>query len=244
MASKTHEKMAGSERGRNLKAIKVGDVNPKEKVIVTITLSGPKLPGAGKFVVQTMKLKELKEKFCARKADVDKVTKSLEKFGLKVEEVSPKTRSMRVSGTAEAMEAAFKPKWAMMRSPTQGVYRGRWGKISIPAELKEIVTGVFGLDQRRMAHRNSGAGVFASHRTTLSPLTPDDIEERYNFPPGDGEGQSIAIAEFGGGYFADDLTKYCKKFQRPVPSAPDSKRARSTGWSPLPQALRRLCREQ
>jgi kumamolisin len=49
-------------------------------------------------------------------------------------------------------------------------------------------------------------------------LTPTDIERRYNFPDGDGEGQTIAIAEFGGGYFSEDMIAYCKKFQRPVPN--------------------------
>ncbi len=52
---------------------------------------------------------------------------------------------------------------------------------------------------------------------SLSPLTPADIEERYNFPPGDGAGQKIAIAEFGGGYFSDDMTAYCSQIKRPMP---------------------------
>jgi kumamolisin len=165
-----------------------------------------------------MTREQLAEKFGARKADADKVAKCLKKFGLKVEEVSLETRSMRVSGTAKVVEAAFKPDWVIMRSPAYGAYRGRQGPIYIPVELKGIVTGVFGLDERRMAHRRSGAAISAEPRTTLSPLTPTDIEKRYNFPEGDGEGQNIAIAEFGGGYFAQDMIAYCKKFQRPVPN--------------------------
>jgi kumamolisin len=53
---------------------------------------------------------------------------------------------------------------------------------------------------------------------TTAPHGPAPSAARYNFPPGDGAGQSIAIAEFGGGYFADDVTAYCQKFQRPVPN--------------------------
>jgi kumamolisin len=205
MANKTHVPLSGSKRRRSLTAFRVGEVDPQKKVIVTIRLSGPELPGPDEFVGQTMTPEELREKFGAKKEDADKVEKCLKKFGLKVEEVLLDTRSMRVSGPAEAMKAAFKPDWAMMRSPTYGAYRGRQGTIHIPAELKGIVTGVFGLDQRRMAHRKSRAAVSASHGTALSPLTPADIEQRYNFPPGDGGGQSIAIAEFGGGYFAGDM---------------------------------------
>jgi kumamolisin len=102
-----------------------------------------------------------------------------------------------------------------MRSIRQREFRGREGTIMIPAELKGIVTGVFGLDQRRMARRKQGA-VAPGHAATLLPLTPSDLEQRYNFPPGDGAGQSIAIAEFGGGYFNDDTIAYCNKFGRPV----------------------------
>jgi kumamolisin len=218
MASKTHVVLPGSKRGKDPGAIRVGEVDPKEKILVTIGISGPKLPGAGEYVGKTLTPAELAEKFGASKADADKVAKSLKKFGLKVEDVSLETRSMRVSGTAKAIEAAFKPGMSIMRSARDGQYRGREGTIQIPSELKGIVTGVFGLDQRRMARRKSDTTSSASHAIALSPLAPADLEQRYNFPPGGGAGQSIVIAEFGGGYFSDDVTAYCNKFQRPVPN--------------------------
>ena len=218
MANKSHVNLRGSKRGKDPAAFRVGDVNAEEKVVASIRLSGPKLPGPDEFVGQTMTAKELEKRFGARRADADKVEKSLKKFGLKVEKISLLTRSMRVGGTAKAMEAAFKPKWAMMRSPAYGLYRGRHGKIQIPPELKGIVTGVFGLDQRRMAHSRSRAKVSARPGTTLKPFTPKNVEDHYNFPAGDGKGQSIAIAEFGGGYFVEDLKKYCKNFNRSEPN--------------------------
>jgi len=218
MAIRTHVVLPGSKRAKDPDATRVGDVDPKERFAVTIGLSGPKLPGPDEYVGRTLTAAELAEKFGARKQDADKVAKSLKKFGLKVDSVSLDTRSMSVSGTAAAMEAAFKPGLAMMRSPDQGEYRGRQGALQIPTELKGIVTGVFGLDERQMARRKSRPAKSAHLAATLSPLTPADLEQRYNFPPGDGAGQSIAIAEFGGGYFADDTTAYCNKFQRPVPN--------------------------
>lgn len=218
MASKAHVLLPGSKRGKDPDATRVGDVDPNENVVVTIGLAGPKLPSADEYVGQTLTPAELAQKFGAQQADADKVAKSLAKFGLKVEDVSLETRSMTVSGTARAMEATFKPGLAMMRSARDGEYRGRQGAIQIPAELKGVVTGVFGLDERRMARRKSDATASASHASTLSPLAPADLEQRYNFPPGDGAGQSIVIAEFGGGYFADDVAAYCNKFQRSVPN--------------------------
>jgi len=218
MPTKTHVVLSGSKRAKDPDATRVGDVDPKEKFAVTVGLTGPKLPGPGEYVGETLTPQELAEKFGARQQDADKVAKSLKKFGLKVDSVSLATRSMSVSGTAAAMEAAFKPGLAVMRSPDQGEYRGRQGTLQIPIELKGVVTGVFGLDERQMARRKSISGQPAHAAGTLSPLTPADLEQRYNFPPGDGAGQSIAIAEFGGGYFADDTAAYCRKFQLPVPT--------------------------
>ena len=96
---------------------------------------------------------------------------------------------------------------SMVRSTRQqGEYRGRQGTLKIPKELKGIVTGVFGIDERRMARRKSTAVAHVASET-LDPLSPSDLEQRYNFPPGGAEGQKIAIAEFGGGYF-------CRRYRR------------------------------
>jgi kumamolisin len=217
MAAKTHVVLPGSKRELEDSAVRVRDVDPKQKIVVTIVLSGPKLPGPDEYVGQRMTPAELTEKFGAKKADSDKVAKSLKKFGLKVDSVALETRSMCVSGTAAQMEAAFKPGMAIIRSARHGEFRGRKGSLQIPAELKGIVAGVFGLDQRCMAHRRARTAAHAGPGTAPSPLAPADLEKRYNFPPGDAAGQTIAIAEFGGGYFADDVTTYCAKFDRRVP---------------------------
>jgi kumamolisin len=197
MAGKGLVELDKSYRGEDLTGFQVGKVPPNQKVTVTIGL-------------RVSELKELKRRFSASQADADEVEKSLKKFNLKVEEVSLLTRNMRVSGTAKDMEAGFKPEWVLLRSPTQGYYRARKGTLKIPKELKEIVTGVFGLDQRQISRPRSGGALSAGMRAVLSkPWTPEVIEKYYKFPPGDGQGQTIAIAQFGGGFFEEDLKKYC-----------------------------------
>lgn len=39
---------------------------------------------------------------------------------------------------------------------------------------------------------------------------PKQLGDRYNFPPGDGTGQTVALLEFGGGYFPEDLQQFCR----------------------------------
>src|SRR5450432_3616166 len=214
MASAKHALLPGSKRGKDPATTVVGGVDPKEKITVTINLAGPKLPSADEYIGETLMPDEFNRKFGASQESADKVANALKQFGITVESVSLPTRSMTVSGTAAAMEKAFKPNLEIVRSARDGLYRGREGSLYIPAELKGLVTGIFGLDERRMAKRKATAATGLS----LSPLTPSDLEQRYNFPPGDGAGQKIAIAEFGGGFFADDNAAYCSKFNRPVPN--------------------------
>ena len=44
-----------------------------------------------------------------------------------------------------------------------------------------------------------------------------ELAAHYNFPPGDGSGQTVGLLEFGGGYFADDLAQYCSLANMPAP---------------------------
>ena len=218
VAGKSHIVVRGSKRPKDPDAKRVGPVDPKQTFDVTIELNGPKLPGPNDHIDGTLTPADLLKNYGASQKDADAVAKSLGKFGLKVDSVSLETRSMKVSGTAAAMEAAFKPNLSMMQSPDQGEYRGRTGTYAIPANLNGIVKGVLGLDERRMARRKARTAKLAFAQSALAPLTPADLEQRYNFPPGAAAGQSIAIGEFGGGYFAEDAAAYCNKFQRPIPA--------------------------
>jgi kumamolisin len=210
----THVVLSGSKRAKDPTAKKVGAVDPNQRIDVTIDLAGPDLPKPEEAVGKTLTPEELAATYGASQADADKVAKSLKKFGLKVDDVQLATRSMHVSGTIAQMERAFRPGLVLMESAKQGVYRGRQGTLQIPAELKGIVKSVLGLDQRQMARRKRAA---AAKSASLAALTPADLEQRYNFPAGNAAGQKVAIAEFGGGYFASDVSAYCAKFQRPVP---------------------------
>jgi kumamolisin len=154
-----------------------------------------------------MDLATFTSRYSANPDDAAMVKDELEKLGLHIYDVSPVTRSMHVSGTVQQLNAAFNVALGTYESDDQGQFRGREGYVSVPAPLAGIVTGIFGLDDRRMAqHKN------APDQAIVAALAPADLETRYQFPPGNAAGQAIAIAEFGGTYSGSDMQAFCQKY--------------------------------
>src|SRR5262249_12897613 len=143
--------------------------------------------------------------------DTAAVKRVLGRYGLTVSDAAAATGSLVVSGTAAQIEAAFAPGLGVYRTAGGREVRGREGHVKIPRALPGVVTGVFGLDERRVARRRvrERQGGRARSISSQQPLGPADLERRYRFPEGRGEGQAIAIAQFGGGYFPADLRRYC-----------------------------------
>ena len=221
MNTQQYVPLAGSKRPPKSGARRVRDANPGSQIEVTLSLRAPSLPDADSMPAKALTREEFAAKYGAKQADADEVAKALEKYGLRVDEVSLAGHSMRVSGPVSAMEAAFQTHLGIYRTADQGDFRGREGTLQVPAELNGIVTGVFGLDERRVARRKATrtatAGAAAAQPKAV-PLGPSDLEKRYSFPPNQGKGQQIGIAEFGGGYFADDLQAFCTKHGLAMPS--------------------------
>ncbi|KUN00813.1 hypothetical protein AQI95_33020 [Streptomyces yokosukanensis] len=193
-----HVALAGSTRPAKADATRLRDADPQHRVNVTITLRGKVAP-ADQIPVE-------------RRQDAETTKAVLERYGLTVDQVRLSPGSIVVSGPVAAMDAAFKANLGIYHSATQGDFRGREGELQIPADLEGIVTGVFGLDERQMARRKSGRG-----SGFQGAMTPDDLERLYNFPAGDGDGQGIGVAEFGGFYFQEDLQAFCSAHNRPTP---------------------------
>lgn len=213
----THVVLSGSERPRKQDARRLGEVDPAAAVEVTVTVRGPDLPQVTPG--RSMSREELERAYSASAADIAAVTSELGRYGLEVVDTAASARSLRMSGTAAQMNAAFRGDLGIYRHG-EHQYRGREGQLQIPASLEGIVTGVFGLDQRRVARRVPG--IPPAHGSAQagaeSALSPADLEERYRFPDGDGEGQTVAIAEFGGAYFPSDLAAFCRQQGRAEPT--------------------------
>jgi kumamolisin len=255
--AQTHVELAGSRRAPPQDAVRVRDIDPHTRIEVTVTLKGPDLPSLDKMPERSLTPAEIEKSWGVPAENVQKVMGVLRSFGLHVRDVKQGGRSLRVAGPATAMIAAFQPKLGVYQVLGQGEIRGREGSLMVPAELDGLITGVDGLDQRRMAKRHAVSGA-AAGTGGLQPLTPADLETRYNFPPGDGAGRTIVIAEFGTplgngqilppAYIPSDVSAFCEAHGRPVPSvtietvniAPLNQQQYETYLHQLPQQLANL----
>jgi kumamolisin len=221
--TETHVELPGSRRPMAHDARRVRDLDPHTHVEVTLMLNAPPLPATDKLPEKPASAAELAHHYGAPAQNIRKIEDVLRSYGLRVEGVGASGRSMRVSGTAHAIDGAFKADLAIYHNADQGEFRGRTGAVSVPAEISGLVHSVLGLDQRRMAKRAAKPALAAA----TAPLRPADLEERYNFPPGDAATQRIAIAEFGipqhsgplivPAYFPDDVAAFCTAHGRPTP---------------------------
>ncbi|WP_262054414.1 S53 family peptidase, partial [Burkholderia thailandensis] len=148
-------------------------------------------------------------RFCAHPDDVRKVEAFAQQRGLAVARVDPVESLVVLTGTIAQFEAAFGVKLERFEHRTVGRYRGRTGDITLPDELRGVVTAVLGLDDRPQARPHFRLRpTFQPARGAAVTYTPPQLAALYDFPPGDGAGQCIAIVELGGGYRPAEIQRY------------------------------------
>ena len=221
--TESHTPIEGSQRVPLPGARALGLANPHATIEVTLKLRRiHALPDVDAFSGTQMTRDELASAHGASADDIKAVTDAFTKFGLTVVSTNAATRSVVLSGSVEAMQSAFQVK-LMNYAHQTGDYRGRVGFIQVPTEVSQIVEGVFGLDDRRVARRRRQPTNGHSHvRDTASIpaawYTPPQLAKHYNFPAGDGSGQVIGLLEFGGGFFHNDLNNFCRLAGTQVPA--------------------------
>jgi len=219
---KHHIPLAGSERSPMAGAREAGPANPDERLEVSIRLRSragkkpPLPPGAFAPPLEKRKLltrDELEKRHGADPADIRRIEVFARQHGLSVVEASAARRTVVLSGTVSKMNAAFGVELKQFEH-ANGAYRGRTGPVKIPADLKDTIQGVFGLDNRPQAkphfRRRTDNGKARANASSTS-YTPLQVATAYNFPAGDGSGECIALVELGGGYKPADLTQYFKQ---------------------------------
>jgi kumamolisin len=145
-------------------------------------------------------------------ADLNQIKKFAQEFGLKVHETGTELarRTVMLSGTVANLQKAFNVELKEYSHP-KGNFRGRVGAISVPTEYADIITGVFGLDNRPQVEphfrRLPETPGIKAHSATAS-FDPNEVAQLYDYPAVNGAGQCIGILEFGGGFQLDDLSNY------------------------------------
>jgi kumamolisin len=196
----------------------LGPADENEHFKVTIVLNrradGPPIPGASYFLhtppSERPRLSEAEfaARYGASPDAIEKVSAFARAQGLTVDETNAARRTVVVSGTVAQFNRAFEIKLQLYeheveRGPRPGkqteTYRGRDGFIHVPADLEDIIVGVFGLDNRRITKR----GLADPPATTL--LTMPTITKLYDFPPNLAAGQTIAVFSEAG-YLASDIS--------------------------------------
>ena len=215
--------LEGSERQPLPGASAVGKADPAERLQVSMLLRSRDGAGLTGFVNKLanresagghLSREEFERRFGADSADIAAVKKFATAHGFTVMEEHAGRRTVVLSGTVAQFNDAFHVDLQRFEYPG-GSYRGRVGTIQLPEELHGIVEAVLGLDNRpaatphfRMGPSPGNVPPRADAGSDGPPYTPLQIAGFYNFPPGIGQGQCVAILEFNGGARADDLFTY------------------------------------
>ena len=148
--------------------------------------------------------------------EISKVEEFASEHGLDVDPPGPPPdRTVQVSGTVGQLSALFDTPLNLYdyRGKT---FRGRTGRVKVPAEVSDSVEAVFGLDNRPIGRRRVTTAPGTSTTNLLGAL---DVAQAYNLPTNlDGTGQTIAILEFGGGYRTTDLDKFFGEISLATPT--------------------------
>jgi kumamolisin len=232
----------GSERKPLEGAKKNGAADPNVRIVVTLRLKMREEGKLAQSVRQASSVKPGARSFLSREefekshGSTPEQLHAVETFahehGLDVVEASAARRTVVLSGTIASLEQAFDVKLEMY-SHARGKYRGRTGEVHVPEALKDIVQGVFGLDDRPTATphlrrpQKGRPNVAKANVAGAKPFQTPDVAKLYDFPKGNGSGQCIAIIELnsaesegaplGTGYKTADFTKYFSEIHETKP---------------------------
>jgi kumamolisin len=213
--------------------------NPATQIKVSIyARRNPAAPGKDPASLEAMNLELPRERlyvsdtdfnstFGADPADLDKIAAWAKKCKLKVLDSSVAKRRVLVQGSILDINKAFGVQLNEYEHPETGRFRGRVGQVHVPAELYDVIQGVFGLDTRPVGkprrrrsnfkpadfttwQRFTGKGKKGGHprAATANPFPgtffPIDLAQLYSYPAAlNGSGQNVGIFAFNGGNTPD-----------------------------------------
>lgn len=225
--------LIGSERALLAGAHAVGKTDPSERLEVSVLLRRRGTTAdlkthvarlaSGDKSVKHLEREDFERQFGAHSDDIAALKSFADAHGLVITQQSKARRTVVLSGSVAQFNAAFEVDLQNFEHP-DGSYRGRVGAVQLPAELKDVVEGVLGLDNRPQAkphfrvHPEPSTAQGLSPHAAAASFTPLQLASLYKFPAGSGAGQCIAIIELGGGYRTSDLKTYFSQLGVAMPS--------------------------
>lgn len=215
--------LKGTHRPTPKAALK--QVDPETFIEVTVRIRRKKSIDEVLAAGEIIKREDYAQEFGSSAEDVDLVETFANDHHLTTVLVDLARRSVILKGKISDFEEAFAVN--LHTEEQQGVpYRIRTGDIQVPVELADVITGVFGFDERPAARPMfqiyNKDNKIVNHTAGAQSYTGDQLAKIYGFPTGvTGKGQCIGIIELGGGYKTTDITNYFKSLgiKKPVVKA-------------------------
>jgi kumamolisin len=170
-----------------------------------------------------MTREQLRDEYGSDPAAVEAIEKFAAAHNLVVTKNEPASARMGLGGTVANLSAAFGVTLFDYTHPKLGEFHARTGPISVPAELGDAITGVFGFNNHRALRRLPRKPRVAELRLNAAAqarpwFMPTELATIYNFPNADAHGQCIGLLEFGGGVEQPDVAAYFQKIGVPAPN--------------------------
>ncbi|WP_419802016.1 S53 family peptidase [Mucilaginibacter sp.] len=199
-------------------------IDPEKFIEVTVRIRRKKSLDEALAAGERISRESYGQQFGASPEDTDAVENYAHEHDLTTVTVDNARRSVILKGKISDFEAAFGVD-LHEADKDKKQFRVRTGEIHVPESLKDIVTGIFGFDERHAARPMfqiyKPDAKIVSHAASVA-YTADQLAKIYGFPTGvTGKGQCIGIIELGGGYKTADLTNYFKSLgiKKPVVKA-------------------------
>jgi kumamolisin len=214
--------LARSERKAPRNAADAGRTSSQQAISVSVIVRRRSALSLKDLGGRHISRQEFNAKYAADPADFDKLRQFAHQNGLTVDESASSLprRTIVLRGTATALEKAFGVELHDYKSEDGHTFHGFTGQVSMPEEHAPAVDAVLGLDNRPIAKPHFRVRAKAHGATTAADTSysPVQVAGFYDYPKGNGSGETIGIIELGGGYNASDITNYFTGLGLSVPT--------------------------
>ncbi len=176
--------LSGSCRRHMERSVSAGAPPANELIEITLTLRRRNAALDPAVVGRHLTHLELEQEFGADPGDIAVVEDFAVRHHFAVVDVNVAARTVRINGQFSVLADLFGASVELRRFDGS-VYRSRHGALMVPAEIAEIVTGVFGFDTRPAAHVPRQ---FIPHTGQPGTFSPRQLASIYSFPATTGKG--------------------------------------------------------